>query len=253
MGKFDGYLICTDLDGTFAAGSEICGENAAYVKYFQENGGLFTVATGRLPDHLHTFRDFKPNCPIITHNGAVIYDLEAEKVLRERTLPNTIEEVINYIYQQKDRMVRDIFLNEFRETTDVHKNNAVDFSRAYFKLVLVVEDEELASNLNKELKEKFGDKFDIFLAWRFGVECLAKDTNKGWAVNQLKEILGDKVKKVICVGDSESDAYMFRYADIGYAVENASGEAKAAADRVTVAYTDGAIAQIIRDLENEMK
>ena len=63
MGKFDGYLICTDLDGTFCLGHELCGENAKYVKYFQENGGLFTVSTGRLPNHLDAFPTLPPTVP----------------------------------------------------------------------------------------------------------------------------------------------------------------------------------------------
>ena len=100
-----------------------------------------------------------------------------------------------------------------------------------------------------ELAEKFGDKFCIFLAWRTGIEILAKDTNKGTAVKKLREILGDKVKKVICVGDSESDSFMFDYADIGVAVENADEYAKKAADKITVNFEEGFVKYIVEDIE----
>ena len=252
MGKFDGYLICTDLDGTFAFGTEICGENAEYVKYFQENGGLFTVSTGRLTEYINEFKDFKPNAPVITFNGAVIYDMEEEKILCMQALPETVGEIIEFVVGKNYKNLNNIWLNGLGSTIEVSENKDVDFGDEYFKLVLTTDNAEFASFLNKELKAKFGDRLDIFLGWSLGVECLAKNTNKGWAVTKLKEILGDKVKKVICVGDSESDAFMLRCADIGYAVENASKEAKEAADRITIHYKDGAIAQIIKDLEKEL-
>ena len=50
MGKFDGILICTDLDGTLINSSEkVSKENLDAIEYFKANGGLFTFVTGRLP------------------------------------------------------------------------------------------------------------------------------------------------------------------------------------------------------------
>jgi hydroxymethylpyrimidine pyrophosphatase-like HAD family hydrolase len=42
---------------------------------------------------------------------------------------------------------------------------------------------------------------------------------------------------------------MLLAADIGYAVENASDEVKAAADRITVHAKDAALARIIEDID----
>ena len=48
MGKFSGYLMVSDLDKTFfAEGTDIPPRNIEAVKYFIENGGKFTLATGR--------------------------------------------------------------------------------------------------------------------------------------------------------------------------------------------------------------
>lgn len=48
MKKFEGYLIVSDLDGTFLGKqSRIVERNVEAVRYFTENGGLFTFATGR--------------------------------------------------------------------------------------------------------------------------------------------------------------------------------------------------------------
>ena len=50
MGKFDGILICTDLDGTLYKNDKTISEkNKAAIEYFKREGGSFTFVTGRLP------------------------------------------------------------------------------------------------------------------------------------------------------------------------------------------------------------
>lgn len=47
-GKFFGYLICTDCDGTLTYDiGKVSEKNVRAIKYFQSEGGLFTLATGR--------------------------------------------------------------------------------------------------------------------------------------------------------------------------------------------------------------
>ena len=250
MAKFDGYLICTDLDGTFTVGHDICADNAEYVKYFQENGGLFTVSTGRLPDHVAAFENFVPNCPIISHNGAAVYDLQKNEFLYKSILTEDLSDVIDFIL--RDGSVKKVWVNTEQDGYDIKSKEDITKIANIFKIVISSEPSPDAARLKNELNERFGDKFCIFLAWATGIEILAKGTNKGTAVTELKKILGDKTKKVITVGDSESDAFMFDAADIGYAVGNASEEAKMKADRVTVDYKKGAIAEIIREIEREI-
>ena len=50
MSKFENIVIASDLDGTyFATGTKLVERNLERVRYFCENGGHFTFATGRLP------------------------------------------------------------------------------------------------------------------------------------------------------------------------------------------------------------
>ena len=45
-GKFFGYLICTDCDGTLTYDiGKVSEKNVRAIKYFQSEGGLFTLAT----------------------------------------------------------------------------------------------------------------------------------------------------------------------------------------------------------------
>ena len=50
MKKFEGCLICTDLDGTlFRSDKTVSKENIDAIEYFKSEGGYFTFVTGRMP------------------------------------------------------------------------------------------------------------------------------------------------------------------------------------------------------------
>ena len=56
--KFKGYLLCSDCDGTLTYGEEVLSEeNVKAIKYFQKEGGIFTLATGRFPEYADKFKD----------------------------------------------------------------------------------------------------------------------------------------------------------------------------------------------------
>ena len=78
MKLFEGKLILSDLDGTYLYDDHhISEENRAAVRYFMDNGGLFTVATGRSKAGMeHFFPELEINAPAILYNGSVIYDFE---------------------------------------------------------------------------------------------------------------------------------------------------------------------------------
>ena len=50
MKKFEGILLCTDLDGTlYRNDKSISPENRKAIEYFKREGGCFTFITGRMP------------------------------------------------------------------------------------------------------------------------------------------------------------------------------------------------------------
>ncbi|MBQ1272136.1 MAG: HAD hydrolase family protein, partial [Clostridia bacterium] len=65
MGRFDGILICSDVDGTLAEGKNIPEKNLEALRYFQSEGGLFTLATGR-PAGYESVLGVPLNAPVIT-------------------------------------------------------------------------------------------------------------------------------------------------------------------------------------------
>ena len=91
MGKFDGVLFFCDYDDTLYNSSRaVSPENRAAIRYFIDNGGYFSIATGR------AHRTFTPqiarerltlNAPVVLSNGAAIYDYASDRYLLESFLP----------------------------------------------------------------------------------------------------------------------------------------------------------------------
>ena len=71
MGIFDGTLILSDLDGTLLnSNAQISQGNIDALKYYMDNGGRFSFATGRNYLGMGYFNDSIPvNAPAVTSNG----------------------------------------------------------------------------------------------------------------------------------------------------------------------------------------
>ena len=76
MKKFEGILICTDLDGTLLRDDKsISAKTLEKIEYFKSEGGYFTFITGRMPFFVKNIYDLiNPNAPFGCINGGGIYD-----------------------------------------------------------------------------------------------------------------------------------------------------------------------------------
>ena len=80
MKKFENIVIASDLDGTFFGSRQYLLErNTDRVRYFCENGGHFTIATGRVPLFIKTpipEPEKLINMPAVMGNGGCVYESE---------------------------------------------------------------------------------------------------------------------------------------------------------------------------------
>ena len=88
MKKFEGILICTDLDGTLLRDDKsISKKNLEAIEYFKSEGGYFTFITGRLPYFVQNiYNTVKPNVPFGWSNGGAIYDHREKKYIYSEVL-----------------------------------------------------------------------------------------------------------------------------------------------------------------------
>ena len=256
MGKFDGILICSDLDGTFS-GQGIEAENQKSIEYFIENGGRFSFATGRTVDYILGKPYFSViNAPTCLVNGAVVYDYSQEKVIREVRLAYTVREFLDNVKISQDDISRFVV---FKDVHGGDGNNFTDISEIpdeyldcyALKLLCVFKSEEAALKFKNDcLNLKLFDSTHISRSWNIGVEFNNIKGTKGEALRFIKEYLGD-IKTSVGIGNYENDLTLITHADIGVAVENATPDLKEAADMSVCHFSLGAMKDLVARLEGE--
>lgn len=269
MGKFDGILICTDLDGTLYRNDKtVSEENREAIEYFKQEGGYFTFITGRMPNYLmDAYRAAQPNVPFGCVNGGGVYDKENEKYLWthggmtpevielvehiDNTFPTVGIQTVTFenTFFSKQNVVNDWFIkvtglpNLQRHYKDVKE----PIAKIIFGICYEEEIEAVKQALRAHPKAHL---FDFVRSEKHLFEILPKGVDKGLGLRQLVKCLGCDMEKTVAVGDFDNDVGMLKAARYGIAVANCSEKARKAADDVTVSNEEHALAQVIRDIEN---
>ena len=267
MKKFEGLLLCTDLDGTLLNSErQVSRENREAIDYFKSEGGYFTFITGRMPFSSGQIFDMvKPNAPFGCINGGGIYDGFAQKYLYMRELPMSVLDLVKETVEEIDGV--GVQVSHFDKIYFCQGNEAManfkiptgvpfltksldEINEPIGKILFGTIHEEIMIKLEKFLRtHPRANEFHFVRSEQTLFEILPKDTNKGTLLPEFEKILGIKREKIIAVGDYNNDIAMIQAAGLGIAVSNAVPEAKAAADLVTVSNDEHAIAKIINDLD----
>jgi len=272
MGIFSDILLTVDYDRTLTApDSTIPERNLTAIRYFIENGGVFTINTGRSVPMTKVFRDRVPvNAPLLLYNGSAAYNLTEkrltfchaidmdlwETVRRcEELFPDLTVEVqgIDAHYRFSDNPGWDAFSE--------HQNCAHAFAQpgddlgTFLKFTLYGEfrDVTVADMYNgseeerrrmdeaeSTLRQEFGHCCEVFRAATRIIDVHAKGVSKARSARELQQHLGRKI--LICAGDAENDLSMMRDAD--YAFAPADGIIAKEFETVCKC-ADGAVADVI--------
>ncbi|MBQ7953258.1 MAG: HAD-IIB family hydrolase [Clostridia bacterium] len=256
MGKFDGYLICSDLDGTFTGGEDVIVANSKAVKYFTDNGGKFTFITGRTASYLPEQEFFwLINAPAGVFNGGLIYDYQNEKTLRESRLEFKLGDFVDLVNNgnfdfSTVGIYNDCFApwqrgGSFEEYKD-------EFSLNMIKIVCAFNTIEEADEFKSfALKQDLLKNTFISKSWPLGVEFNSVDGTKGHAIQFIKNYLGN-IHTSIGIGDFENDVKLMEYADIGVATGNAVDSVKQAADMIVNDCKNYAVKDLIEIIESRI-
>lgn len=267
MGRFDGMLICTDLDGTLLRNDKtVSDENREAMRYFKAEGGYFTFITGRMPFFVsEMYEAVRPNCPIGCVNGGALYDYEAQKYLWSTELSRDALDLVEHVDRNLPQIgiqyytLDKVYICGYNSSMcDFLARTGLPYLPAHYReieepLVKVVfgdDDNDRILEVERLLKShpRAAD-FDFIRSERTLYEILPKGANKGTLLPRLAAHLGVEMRNTIAVGDYDNDISMIRAAGIGVAVANATPAARAAADLVTVSNEEHAIAKIVSDLD----
>lgn len=242
MGLFSDVLLTVDFDRTLTAtDSTIPQRNLDAIRYFMDNGGTFTVNSGRSLPMARCFRDVVPvNAPLLLYNGSAWYDTREEKLMNPRFIdldPVTavyelqakfpeltieIQGLDNHYIFKKNPIWEDFNVNNgssWMYTTPDQTGPFLKFA-VYGHFVdaqvtsmyqFTPREEELFNEASAYIQEKWGDKLELFRACARILDLHAKGTSKLRSARDLQKHLGKKI--LVCVGDAENDLTMLSGAD----------------------------------------
>ncbi len=269
--RYDGILLCSDFDRTLSShnfewieGGAIIDavpkNNITAIRYFVENGGTFVIVSGRNPDEICSLYDYFPFEDLfIASNGTVIYSGKQLKAVKSYTLSDDFVEIPKFLYNKVPEFAyfritdNDFKFHHWRKGDDIEK---VIGSAKYPAYKMIIQpprytDDQIApfrENIVSLVEKEFSSRFKIEMSSDFTLEVCPKGSGKGEALSCLVPMLGKKFDKIVCVGDNQNDISMIKFADIGYAVDNAIDALKAVADKITVGSDEGVIEHLIKEL-----
>ena len=255
MGKYDGYLILADYDGTLADRTgRVSAENVEAIRSFQNQGGYFTIASGRSPDFIRNVAANVPlNAPVIALNGGAIVDPDSFEVVER--IGGDAEFVRDYLSLIDPEISCETHLwhsdcvnSIWKKCEGSPERSVKDCAPPVYKAIFIEHTPELALELNRAAKARFGDKYIIERSWPVGLEMLPAFSGKGNAARLVKRLMAGRVHTLIGMGDYENDVSLLAASDIGVAVGNALEEVKLAARKITVPNYEHAVRQVISDL-----
>lgn len=268
---FSDILLTVDYDRTLTAqDSTIPERNLEAIRWFIENGGAFTVNTGRSMPMIQPFKDKVPvNAPLLMYNGAVAYDVKKDELVFAHEIQldmwKTVEELIALF---PDLVVEVQALDKHynfipNPAWDAFSANNCAYATAqwgqdlgpFLKFAIYGEIRDVTVNhlfygspeelrrldeAEATLKRVYGDHLAVFRAGPRVIDVQTAGISKCRAARELQQRMGRKI--LVCVGDAENDVVMLDGAD--YAFVPADAILKDRYENVCKC-GDGAVADVI--------
>ena len=240
---FSEVLLTVDFDRTLTdMDGKIPERNLEAIRYFMENGGTFTVNTGRSTNTMKAHMDVPVNAPLLLYNGSAAWENGALINCREIDLPvwETLDKVhalfpdVTIEVQATDTHY---FIYYTPGAVSYYDNMGWDYKIAehgqdmgpFLKFTLFADSctntvsglymgtqEEFAyfDRIEETLKQLYDDKIDVFRAASKLVDIHAKGVSKLRCARDLQAQLGKRI--LVCVGDAENDLTMLEGADYAF-------------------------------------
>ncbi len=253
MGKFDNILILSDFDGTFAGSKgRMVERNLTAIEYFKSNGGYFTLSSGRLPCMLNivfpTFREIV-NYPLILANGSILYDGKTDTVLSELFYDGVQARIdLNNVISKFDVIKFACYTDDGELQADITPDAAI--GNKWRKANLTYGSDDEARRARDYINNTYGDRYACFRSHYSFTEIIGVDSGKGKRIAALRA-LSEKPFKVFCIGDFENDIEMLKMGDVAFCPSNAINEVKSISAHVVCHHDDGAIADMIKIIEEK--
>lgn len=264
-------LICIDMDGTLLKDKKtVSEENLNSIKLAIKKGVKVVITTGRIYDCAKMYSEkIGLDTPIIASNGAfigykdkVIYNnpLKKEDILKflEVTKKHGLKAYLtanfgiiseeelaeDHVYKILNKMLKDEEKVKLIVSDNI-KEEIEKFDGEILKGVCADKNNKVNLIKAREELESLNTNMEIVSSWNDNFEVMRNGSTKGDAVRYLANYFGIDKEEVMCIGDSENDLSMIKYAGIGVAMGNASEDIKSVADYVTDTNVNDGVAKAI--------
>ena len=270
--RFD--LLVLDVDGTLHnSHREISDATKNALIEAQKRGKTIAIASGRsiagIRQTASAISLEEYGGYVIAYNGTTVINCKTGECIYNQTLP---ADLIAPVYEEAAKL--QVAIMAYRDSAKeiIVAGGVTDYvaADAAASCVTIRETEQFVKELSfpinkifvsgepdkmKEveriLQRKFGSVLNVFRSDPYYVELLPKYTDKGVAVDKLVKYMDITKERVMCVGDSNNDLPMLRYAGMGVAMGNASDRIKEQADYVTDSNDDDGIVKVIEKFMTE--
>ncbi len=261
--KFDNCLIASDYDGTlYNHEGVITPQVIEKIRYYIDNGGRFTVCTGRTYQGFHAYDSSYINAPVLLANGSTGFDYEKNELTFKAPLGEEIYDALRDVNKHFPTAAIEMY-SYFK--TFVISNNKVShhhFTAQDIEYTVVNDPSEADAPWQKVMIQSDTQSLEIqqylkqnhphvhFLPTTGNyIEVLQQGVDKGTGLLRLADSLNIPYNRVFAVGDGFNDVEMLVAAEIGFVPCNGSREALDVADRVVRSNDDGAVAHVIEILD----
>lgn len=267
-------LICIDMDGTLLNNNhEVTRENKIALKRARDMGITIAITTGRLFCSARYYADLLGiDAPVIASNGSYIKNKYNDTAILENPLPKDIAIEIYKTIKEFGLSVNFNSWNTLIREDEVPREHAYSLMNDDLpddmKVKFLINPDSISAinnfdgqilkgivieNINKDklwackkaLKEKFSDKLHIVSSGDNNFEIMLGNSSKGNAVKFLANSLKISSDEVMCIGDSENDLSMIKFAGVGVAMGNALDLLKKEADFITDTNVNSGVAKAL--------
>jgi Cof subfamily protein (haloacid dehalogenase superfamily) len=261
-------LVASDVDGTLLHPTDVITERtASVIERIVAAGTPFVLVSGRPPRWIpRVAAEAGVDGYAICGNGAVLYDIAADRVLGAHDLDpvllndlvNALDEALPGCRVATERIgERALSLDgrEFATESDyadpwpgdtVHVAPRAEVLGHAANKLLVRHVGMTSDQLAEAARSLFGDVVDITFSSNVGlIEISPAGVTKGSGLAEVAERLGVPAERVVAFGDMPNDMSMLRWAGHGVAMANAHPDVLAVADEVTAPNSEDGVAQVL--------
>lgn len=266
MGRFDGVMILTDMDGTLLdSQSRLSPENREAILRFMDQGGRFSVATGRVKRAMEYFLPELPlNAPAVLFNGSVVYDFQQSRTVWEKDLdhgpalafardimarfPWAGVEVFlaedEYVAQNNDRTRRHFQFVRL----ELKERDIEEIPQPWVKFNLTGQGEQMRE-LADYCQSRYGRQYFMEFSTPDFYEIMAPGVHKGAGALAACRACGLSPEGLYTVGDGYNDKELMECAKMCFAPENAVEPIRRLAHRILPDNDSHTLAAAVRALE----